>query len=74
MNDIYAKPILGKYNEGNFRYLCDSVGKENRMDWDNIQNFQEEGNEIDSQSMSLQRLGNLLDNEMKHQIIESKKV
>ena len=42
------------------------------MDWDNIQNFEEEGNEIDSQSMSLQRLVNLLDNEMKYQIIESK--
>jgi hypothetical protein len=42
--------------------------------WDNIQNCEEEGNEIDSQSMSLQRLGNLLDNEMKYQIIESKNV
>ncbi len=55
-------------------YIFDYVDKENRMDWDNIQNFEEEGNEIDSQSMSLQRLGNLLNNEMKHQIIESKKV
>ena len=36
--------------------------------------FEEEGNEIGSHSIDHQRLGNLSDNEMKHQIIESKKI
>ena len=48
--------------------------EKNSMNWDNIQNFEEEGNEIGSHSMDHQRLGYLLDNEMKHQIIESKKM
>ncbi len=70
----YAKPILDKYNfKATFYIICNSVDKENRMNWDNIQILEEEGNEIGSHSMNHERLGNLSDNKMKYEIIESKK-
>lgn len=70
----YAKPILDKYNfKATFYIICNSVDKENRMNWDNIQILEEEGNEISSHSMNHERLGNLSDNKMKYEIIESKK-
>ena len=70
----YAKPILDKYNfKATFYIICNSVGKENRMTWDNIQSLAEEGHEIGSHSMNHLRFGNLSDNEIKYEIIESKK-
>ena len=70
----YAKPILDKYNfKATFYIICNSVGKENRMTWDNIQSLEEEGHEIGSHSMNHLRFGNLSDNEIKYEIIESKK-
>jgi peptidoglycan/xylan/chitin deacetylase (PgdA/CDA1 family) len=70
----YAKPILDKYNfKATFYIICNSVDKENRMNWNNIQTLEDEGHEIDSHSMNHQRLGQLSNNEMKYEIIESKK-
>lgn len=71
---IYAKPILDKYNfKATFYIICNSVDKENRMNWNNILTLEEEGHEIGSHSMNHQRLGKLSDNEMKYEIIESRK-
>ena len=34
----YAKPILDKYNfKATFYIICNSIDKENRMNWNNIQ-------------------------------------
>ena len=70
----YAKPILDKYNfKTTFYIICNSVDKENRMNWNNIQTLEDEGHEIGSHSMNHQRLGQLSNNEMKYEIIESKR-
>ena len=70
----YAKPILDKYNfKATFYIICNSVDTENRMNWNNIQTLEEEGHEIGSHSMNHQRLGELSNNEMKYEIIESKR-
>ena len=70
----YAKPILDKYNfKATFYIICNSVDKENRMNWNNIQTLEDEGHEIGSHSMNHQRLGQLSNNEMKYEIIESKR-
>ena len=70
----YAKPILDKYNfKATFYIICNSVDKENRMNWNNIQTLEEEEHKIGSHSMNHQRLGKLSNNEMKYEIIESKR-
>ena len=39
----YAKPILDKQNfKATFYIICNSVDKENRMNWNNIKTFEEE--------------------------------
>jgi peptidoglycan/xylan/chitin deacetylase (PgdA/CDA1 family) len=70
----YAKSILDKYNfKAIFYIICNSVDKENRMNWDNIQTLEEEGHEIGSHSMNHQKLSKLSDEQMKYEIIESKR-
>lgn len=69
----YAKPILDKYNfKATFYIICNSVDKENRMNWNNIQILEEEGHEIGSHSMNHKRLSKLSEEEMKYEIIQSK--
>jgi len=69
----YAKPILDKYNfKVAFYIICNSVGKEDRMLWDDILILAEEGHDIGSHSMNHKKL-KLSDEEMKYEIIESKK-
>ena len=70
----YAKPILDKYNfKATFYIICNSVDKENRMNWNNIQILEEEGHEIGSHSMNHKRLSKLSEEEMKYEIIQSKR-
>jgi peptidoglycan/xylan/chitin deacetylase (PgdA/CDA1 family) len=70
----YAKTILNKYNfKATFYIICNSVDKENRMNWNNIQILEEEGHEIGSHSMNhKRRLSKLSEEEMKYEIIQSK--
>ena len=49
---IYAKPILDNYNfKATFYIICNSVDKENRMNWANIQTLEEEGHETSNESL-----------------------
>jgi peptidoglycan/xylan/chitin deacetylase (PgdA/CDA1 family) len=69
-----AKTILDKYNfKATFYIICNSVDKENRMTWNNIQTLEEEGNEIGSHSMNHKKLSKLSEEEIRHEIIESKR-
>ena len=70
----YAKPILDNYNfKAIFYIICNSVDKENRMNWNNIQILEEEGHEIGAHSMNHKRLSKLSEEELKYEIIESKR-
>jgi peptidoglycan/xylan/chitin deacetylase (PgdA/CDA1 family) len=70
----YAKPILDKYNfKATFYIICNSVDKENRMNWNNIQILEEEGHEIGSHTMNHKRLSKLSEEEMKYEVIQSKR-
>jgi peptidoglycan/xylan/chitin deacetylase (PgdA/CDA1 family) len=70
----FAKPILDKYNfKATFYIICNSIDKENRMNWNNIHVLEEEGHEIGSHSMNHKKLSKLSDEEMRYEIIESKK-
>jgi peptidoglycan/xylan/chitin deacetylase (PgdA/CDA1 family) len=70
----YAKPILDKYNfKATFYIICNSVDKENRMNWNNIQTLEEEEHEIGSHSMNHKRLSTLPEEEIRYEIIESKR-
>ena len=70
----YAKPILDKYNfKATFYIICNSVDKENRMNWNNIQTLEEEGHEIGSHSMNHKKLSKLSEENIKYEIIESKR-
>ena len=70
----YAKPILDKYNfKATFYIICNSVDKENRMNWNNIRTLEEEGHEIGSHSMNHKRLSTLSEEEERYEIIESKR-
>ena len=70
----YAKPILDNYNfKAIFYIICNSVDKENRMNWNNIQILEEEGHEIGSHSMNHKRLSELSEENIKYEIIESKR-
>jgi peptidoglycan/xylan/chitin deacetylase (PgdA/CDA1 family) len=70
----YAKPILDKYNfKATFYIICNSVDKENRMNWNNIQTLEEEEHEIGSHSMNHKRLSTLSEEEIRYEIIESKR-
>lgn len=69
-----AKTILDKYNfKATFYIICNSVDKENRMTWNNIQTLEEEGNEIGSHSMNHKKLSKLSEEEIRYEIIESKR-
>jgi peptidoglycan/xylan/chitin deacetylase (PgdA/CDA1 family) len=70
----YAKTILDKYIfKATFYIICNSVDKENRMNWNNIHILEEEGHEIGSHSMNHKRLSKLSEEEMKYEIIQSKR-
>ena len=70
----YAKPILDKYNfKATFYIICNSVDKENRMNWNNIQILEEEGHEIGSHSMNHKRFSTLSEEEIRYEIIEAKR-
>jgi peptidoglycan/xylan/chitin deacetylase (PgdA/CDA1 family) len=70
----YAKPILDNYNfKATFYIICNSVDKENRMNWNNIHTLEEEGHEIGSHSMNHKRLSKLSEENIKYEIIESKR-
>ena len=70
----YAKPILDNYNfKAIFYIICNSVDKENRMNWNNIQILEEEGHEIGAHSMNHKRLSELSEENIKYEIIESKR-
>jgi peptidoglycan/xylan/chitin deacetylase (PgdA/CDA1 family) len=70
----YAKTILDKYIfKATFYIICNSVDKENRMNWNNIQILEQEGHEIGSHSMNHKRLSKLSEEEMKYEIIQSKR-
>ena len=69
-----AKTILDKYNfKATFYIICNSVNKENRMTWNNIQTLEEEENEIGSHSMNHKKLSKLSEEEIRYEIIESKR-
>ncbi len=69
-----AKTILDKYNfKATFYIICNSVDKENRMTWNNIQTLEEEGNEIGSHSINHKKLSKLSEEEIRYEIVESKR-
>ena len=53
----FAKPILDRYNfKATFYIICNSVDKENKMDWNNIQTLEEKGHEIGSNYINHKKL------------------
>jgi hypothetical protein len=69
-----AKPILDKYNfKATFYVICDNVGKEGRLSWQEIKQLQNEGHEIGSHSMSHVNLDEISSDEQDYEIVESKK-
>jgi peptidoglycan/xylan/chitin deacetylase (PgdA/CDA1 family) len=70
----YVKPILDKYNfKATFYIICNSVDKGNRPNWNNIQTLEKEGHEIGSHSMNHKRLSEISEEDIKYEIIESKR-
>ena len=70
-----AKPILDKYGfKGTFDIVCNYVGAKNGyMDWDEIKELHDEGNDIGSHSMSHVRLTDLSKKSIEYEVGESKK-
>ena len=69
-----AKPILDKYDfKATFYVICDIVGKEGRLSWQEIKQLQNEGHEIGSHSMSHVNLDEISSDEQDYEIVESKK-
>jgi peptidoglycan/xylan/chitin deacetylase (PgdA/CDA1 family) len=69
-----AKPILDKYNfKATFYVICDNVGKDGRLGWQEIKQLQNEGHEIGSHSMSHVNLDEISSDEQDYEIVESKK-
>jgi hypothetical protein len=70
-----AKPILDKYGfKGTFDVVCNYVGAKNGyMDWDEIKELHDEGNDIGSHSMSHVRLTGLSEKSIEYEVGESKK-
>ncbi|HYY85922.1 MAG TPA: polysaccharide deacetylase family protein [Nitrososphaeraceae archaeon] len=70
-----AKPILDKYGfKATFDIVCNYVGAKNGyMDWDEIKELNDEGNDIGSHSMSHVRLTGLSEKSIEYEVGESKK-
>ncbi len=70
-----AKPILDKYGfKATFYVVCNYLGnKPGYMDWKEVKQLYEEGNDIGSHSMSHAHLGNLSKKDVKFQVGQSKK-
>jgi peptidoglycan/xylan/chitin deacetylase (PgdA/CDA1 family) len=70
-----AKPILDKYGfKATFYVVCNYLeNKPGYMDWNEVKQLYEEGNDIGSHSMSHPHLGNLSKKDVKFQVGQSKK-
>jgi len=70
-----AKPILDKYGfKGTFDVVCNYVGAKNGyMNWDEIKELHDEGNDIGSHSMTHVRLTGLSEKSIEYEVGESKK-
>jgi peptidoglycan/xylan/chitin deacetylase (PgdA/CDA1 family) len=70
-----AKPILDKYGfKATFYVVCNYLeNKPGYMDWNEVKQLYEEGNDIGSHSMSHAHLGNLSKKDVKFQVGQSKK-
>ena len=70
-----AKPILDKYRfKATFYVVCNYLeNKPGYMDWKEVKQLYEDGNDIGSHSMSHAHLGNLSKKDVKFQVGQSKK-
>jgi hypothetical protein len=70
---INAKPILDKYGfKATFFVVCNWLGKQGRMMWQDIAALQNQGRDIESQSMNHKRLTKLSASDLGFEIGQSK--
>jgi peptidoglycan/xylan/chitin deacetylase (PgdA/CDA1 family) len=68
-----AKPILDKYGfKATFSIVCNYVGRDNRMTWEEIKSLQQEGHDIASHTMNHYDLSKLPPQEIEYEVSESK--
>ena len=68
-----AKPILDKYGfKASFFIVCNWVGLNSQMTWQDIERLHEEGHDIGSKTMSYKILTNLSPNALNYEIGQSK--
>ena len=69
-----AKPILDEYQFKSTLYVvCDYVGGKNRLTWQQIQSFYDEGHEIGSHTMNHENLDQIPQDAKYNEIVDSKK-
>jgi peptidoglycan/xylan/chitin deacetylase (PgdA/CDA1 family) len=68
-----AKPILDKYGfKATFSIVCNYVGRDNRMTWEEIKSLQQEGHDIASHAMNHYDLSKLSPQEIEYEVSQSK--
>jgi peptidoglycan/xylan/chitin deacetylase (PgdA/CDA1 family) len=68
-----AKPILDKYGfKATFSIVCNYVGRDNRMTWEEIKSLQQEGHDIASHTMNHYDLSKLPPQEIEYEVSQSK--
>ena len=69
-----AKPILDEFNfKATFYLVCDYIGNENRLDWEEIAILQNEGHGMGAHTMGHANLDNIPIDSQRYEIVESKK-
>jgi peptidoglycan/xylan/chitin deacetylase (PgdA/CDA1 family) len=68
-----TKPILDKYGfKGTFYIICEDVGKEDHMTWEEINTLQKEGHDLGAHTMTHRDLTDMPQEEMEFEVVESK--
>ncbi len=69
-----AKPILDEFNfKATFYLVCDYIGNENRLTWEEIAILQNEGHGMGAHTMGHANLDNIPIDYQRYEIVESKK-
>lgn len=69
-----AKPILDEFNfKATFYLVCDYIGNENRLTWEEIAILQNEGHGMGAHTMGHANLDNIPIDSQRYEILESKK-
>lgn len=69
-----AKPILDEFNfKATFYLVCDYIGNENRLTWEEIAILQNEGHGMGAHTMGHANLDNIPIDSQRYEIVESKK-